>query len=84
MGFRRFFIYGRRWELRIFVKFLKVYDFVIFYFFEGVIMRIGLLVIEKIEKIEFLVLLIVWNWLDIRGVDVEVIFEEVKEKVVIY
>lgn len=83
-GFRRFLTYGRRREPRIPVKLLKVHDLVTLYPFEGATTRTGLLVIEKTEKTEFPVPLIVWNWPDTRGADVEATLEEVKEKAAIH
>ena len=79
-GFRRFLTYGRRREPRIPVKLIKVHDLVTLYPFEGATTRTGLLVIEKSEKTEFPVPLIVWNWPDSKGADVEATLEEVKKK----
>jgi len=79
-GFRRFLTYGRRREPRIPVKLIRVHDLVTLYPFEGATTRTGLLVIEKAEKTEFPVPLMVWNWPDSKGADVEATLEEVKKR----
>lgn len=79
-GFRRFLTHGRRREPRIHVKLLRIHDLVTLYPFEGATTRTGLLVIEKAERTEFPVPLVVWNWPDSKGADVEATLEEVKKR----
>ncbi|WP_297074126.1 N-6 DNA methylase [Thermococcus sp.] len=79
-GFRKFLAHGRRREPKIPVKVLKVHDLVTLYPFEGATTRTGMLVIEKSEKTEFPIPLVVWNWPDSRGADVEATLEDVKKK----
>nr|WP_240922552.1 N-6 DNA methylase [Thermococcus sp. 9N3] len=83
-GFRKFLTYGRRREPKIPVKLLRVHDLVTLYPFEGATTRTGLLVIEKTEKTEFPVPLIVWNWPDSKGADVEATLEDVRKKAKIH
>lgn len=83
-GFRRFLTYGRRREPRIPVRLIRVHDLVTLYPFEGATTRTGLLVIEKAEKTEFPVPLVVWNWPDSKGADVEATLEDVKKKAKIH
>jgi len=83
-GFRRFLTYGRRREPRIPVRLIRVHDLVTLYPFEGATTRTGLLVVEKAEKTEFPVPLVVWNWPDSKGADVEATLEDVKKKAKIH
>ncbi len=79
-GFRKFLAHGRKREPKIPVKVIKVHDLVTLYPFEGATTRTGMLVIEKSEKTKFPIPLIVWNWPDSKGADVEATLEDVKKK----